>query len=198
MSVRMLSLEGDLSTEELEARYKSSHDVHERQKWQMLWLVSRRKTTREIADFLGVHPQTVRECVCHYNEQGEDSIADKRKLARGGPPPVLDEAGLQALNEALKAPHPDGGLWNGPKVSAWIGAWVGRTVSDYTGWKYLHKLGWSVQSPRPQSSKADPAAQEAFKKSAPANGDAGSDPAPRSGRRGRVAYWTLRKRHKHP
>ena len=39
------------------------------------------------------------------------------------------------------------------------------TVSAVSGWKYLKRLGWTLQTPRPQhQTSAAPEAQQAFKK----------------------------------
>ncbi len=40
-----------------------------------------------------------------------------------------------------------------------------RPVSDVSGWKYLKRLGWTLQTPRPQHQAAATAdEQQAFKK----------------------------------
>ena len=57
------------------------------------------------------------------------------------------------------------GLWTGPKVAAWISETLQRPVSDVSGWKYLKRLGWTLQTPRPQhQAAAPPDEQQAFKK----------------------------------
>ena len=55
------------------------------------------------------------------------------------------------------------GLWSGPKVAAWISETLERPVSDVSGWKYLRRLGWTLQTPRPQhQAAATPDEQQAF------------------------------------
>lgn len=181
--VRLMKLVEHLSTEELKARYKTSKEVKERLRWQVLWLISQQRPTREVSEIVAVDIQTVRRYVWDFNKKGPEAVTDHRKLGRGGVPPLLDAEGMEELRRALEGPPPDGGLWNGPKVAAWLGQRVGRTVSSQTGWRYLHKAGWTLQSVRPASSKANPAAQEAFKKSAPRK--AGERPE----RRGRQGIW---------
>ena len=59
----------------------------------------------------------------------------------------------------------NGGLWTGPKVAAWISETLQRRVSDVSGWKYLKRLGYTLQTPRPQhQAAATPEAQQTFKK----------------------------------
>ncbi|HET8634388.1 MAG TPA: winged helix-turn-helix domain-containing protein [Gemmatimonadales bacterium] len=79
-------------------------------------------------------------------------------------PPRLDAAGMAALTEALGGSAPDGGLWSGPKVAAWMTQRLGRAVSHYRGWAVLRRAGYTRQLPRPQATTADPDAQAAFKK----------------------------------
>ena len=77
----------------------------------------------------------------------------------------LDETQQAALEAALSAPPSDGGLWTGPKVAAWISETLERPVSAVSGWKYLKRLGYTLQTPRPRhEGAATPDAQQTFKK----------------------------------
>ena len=73
---------------------------------------------------------------------------------------------MASLAEAVAGPPPDGGLWTGPKVAAWIGRETGRAhVHPQRGWAYLRRLDQSWQTPRPHHEQAaTPEEQEAFKK----------------------------------
>lgn len=168
--VRRMKLEGHLSEEELKARYKDAKDSIEKERWHCLWLISTGMPTSQVAKTVGRHPQTVREVVWHFNDGGPDSVLDQRKLAKGGVDPIIDQQGLEDLKMALEQPPSDHGIWDGPKVARWIFERTGKKVSKVTGWRYLRKTGWTPQSPRPRSSKADPEAQEAFKKGAVSKG----------------------------
>lgn len=111
---------------------------------------------------MNYHPQTVREIVWRYNEHGPDSMADQRLEARGGHEPLLDQQQCQQLEKALQGPAPDGGLWNSPKVARWMSQLLGRNVDASTGWRWLKRLGWTTQTPRPRSNKANDDDQESF------------------------------------
>ena len=77
----------------------------------------------------------------------------------------MDETQQAALEAALSVPPTDGGLWTGPKVAAWISETLERRVSDVSGWKYLQRLGYTLQTPRPKHQRAaTPDAQQTFKK----------------------------------
>ena len=106
----------------------------------------------------------VRRVVRKYNAEGPDGIPDGR--ANNGLEPMLDKAGLAALEHALEheAP-PGGGLWSGPKVSRWLSARLGRSVHPQTGWAYLtQRLKWSIKVPWSAHPDSDENAVEAFKK----------------------------------
>jgi transposase len=107
----------------------------------------------------------VAEIVRRYAEGGPGGPGDRRR-GNAGAKPLLDRAQRAALAQALRGAPPEGGLWSGPKVAAWIAATTGRQVHPQRGWEYLLKLGFTLQRPRPRHAKADPAAQAAFKKGA--------------------------------
>jgi transposase len=73
----------------------------------------------------------------------------------------------EELREALKAPPPEGGMWNSRKVGEWIERRSGRVVRQkkQRGWEYLKRLGQSPKVPRPRHKQADSHEQEAFEKS---------------------------------
>ena len=97
------------------------------------------------------------------NADGEEALRDKRKTNGGRP--FLDAPQQASLEKALSAPPVDGGLWTGPKVATWISGTLKRPVSAVTGWKYLRRLGWTLQRPRPEhQASATPEAQQTFKK----------------------------------
>ena len=52
----------------------------------------------------------------------------------------LDAAGLAELVLALSQPPPDGGVWTGCKVAAWIADKIGEAVSAKRGWAYLARI----------------------------------------------------------
>jgi transposase len=72
---------------------------------------------------------------------------------------------LVSLDWTIRQASQDKGLWTGPKVADWIAKKTGREkVWSQRGWDYLKKCRYSSQRPRPRHVKADPEAQEEFKK----------------------------------
>jgi hypothetical protein len=71
--------------------------------------------------------------VKRYNEQGPDSLGDRR-LGNGAAPAILTPEALSSLKERVKTPPGDGGLWTGPKVARWLAEFHGRkSVHDQRG-----------------------------------------------------------------
>ncbi len=79
--------------------------------------------------------------------------------------PLLSSEQLAELAEAVRGPAPAGDHWSGRTVAAWMSARLGRVVSEQMGWAYLVRLDGHRRKPRPRHVQADPAAQDAFKKS---------------------------------
>jgi transposase len=109
----------------------------------------------------------ITKLVGRWNTEGFDGLGDRRR-ANSGARPLLNADRLAALAAALEAAPDDGGLWNGRKVAAWMSAYLGREVSPKRGLDYLHRLGFSLQRPRPRHAKsAGPEERAAFKKTSP-------------------------------
>lgn len=160
---KRVTVQTQLTTEELHERYRSATDVVERTHWHILWLIKEGRTPGEIASMLGYTARWVRTIVQRWNKEGEQGIRDQR-LIQPGAPCLLTTEQQQELDEALDQPPADGGLWSGPKVAAWMAQRLGRPVDPRRGWDYLQRLGRSTRVPRPQHEESDQATQQAFKK----------------------------------
>lgn len=175
---RSVALADHLTPEELEGRYRAARDPVERTRLQALWLVAGGRSVAAVAEVVGYSPTWLRTLIRRYNARGADALADGRRANRGGTP-LLPPARQAELRAALAGPAPDGGLWTGPKVAAWMADRLGRPVHPQRGWEQLRRLGLSLQRPRPRETRADPAAHDAFKKGgSPANWTASGGPIP--------------------
>jgi hypothetical protein len=58
---KRLRLKEHLSTEELEARYRKAHYLVLRSHYQIVWLLSLGKLTREVREVTGYSPEWIRE-----------------------------------------------------------------------------------------------------------------------------------------
>jgi transposase len=167
---KTIKLEPHLSAQELEDRYREAHDRVLRSHYQILWLIGLGKSTTRVMEATGYSRGWIRTLARRYNEGGPAAVGDRRH----GNPGARERALLtpdqrEELREALKAPPPDGGMWNSRKVGEWIERRSGRVVRQkkQRGWEYFKRLGQSPKVPRPRHKQPHSREQEAFKKSSP-------------------------------
>lgn len=98
-----------------------------------------------------------------YNAQGPAGLADRRH-ANPGQPTLVSPAKREELRERLAAPPPDGGLWTGPKVAAWLTQQLGRPISSQRAWEALQRTRFSLQQPRPQAMPPSPSPRRPSKR----------------------------------
>jgi transposase len=160
---RRIKLAEHLSVAQLEQRYRQAQAPVTRSHFQILWLLAQGQTAQAAAQVTGYSPYWIGQVARRYNAGGPDALGDRRRHNPGGTWLLSGEQKVQ-LEEALRQPPADGGLWNSRKVAGWMAQATGQTVSPQRGWDYLRLLGYTPQVPRPRHAKADPDAQEGFKK----------------------------------
>ena len=151
-----------LRVDELEQRYRRADDPIARSQWQMVWLLASGLPTGQVARVTGYSVRWVQEIARRYRA-GPQAIGDRRH-GNPGASPLLDAAQQEQLRQALAGPAPDDGIWSCRSVAAWMSQTLGRPVSAQRGWEWMRRLGFTPQRPRPRETRADPVAQEAFKK----------------------------------
>lgn len=151
-----------LTIAELEQRYRGAGDPVARSQWQIVWLLASGMATAEVARVTGYSVRWVQEIARRYRA-GPAALGDRRH-SNPGAAPLLNQEQQEALRAALRGPAPDGGLWSCRTVAGWMSQILGRPVSTQRGWEWMRRLGFTPQRPRPRETRADPAAQEAFKK----------------------------------
>src|SRR5919199_3759272 len=153
------------SPAELGQRYRAARSPIERSHLQVVWLLSRGRGEREVAQVTGYGRRWAGEVARRYDEGGPDGLGDRRRK-NAGARPLLGTEDEAALRVALAEPPADGGLWTGPKVATWMAARLGRKVWPQRGWDYLKKLGHSAQRPR-HAKAASPEERAAYEESWP-------------------------------
>lgn len=161
---RRLRLEPHLAVDELERRYRAAKEPHERSWWQILWLLAKGQTAAAIAESTGYSRYWIGQLVRRYNTQGPAAMHNRQYTHSHRAAPLLSPEQLTELAAAVRGPAPEGDHWLGRSVAAWMGQRLGRPVSVQLGWAYLVRLDGKRRTPRPRHVRADPAAQDAFKK----------------------------------
>lgn len=162
---KRLHLEPHLAATELERRYRAAKDPHERSWWQILWLLTVGHTAAAVAEVTGYSRYWIGQLVRRYNTQGPAGMRNRQHTTSWRAQPMLSPAQQEELRRALAGSTPEGERrWTARAVAAWMSAKLGRPVRVQRGWDYLQRLKHSQQLPRPQHARADPDAQEAFKK----------------------------------
>lgn len=164
---RTIKIDLNLSSEEVENRYRKARDPVRRGYYQILWLIGEGKTTSEVMEVTGYSRGWIQQLARRYNARGPEALGDRCHYNPGARERALltiDQ--LEELTEALRKPPEDGGMWNSRKVGEWIERRTGRAVSQkkQRGWDYLKRLDNSPKVPRPRYEKADKREREAFKK----------------------------------
>lgn len=148
-------------------------------RWHALWLLLRTdepRTPAQVAAVVGLAIPTVRALLHRWNQDGPAGLLDRR--AGNGAQPRLNADQRRALFAALQQRSPDGGLWTGPKVTAYVHDRWGVTVCLQTGWQWLRDLGFTVQVPRPRHPQAAPEAQRRRWKTPPPPAGAAAPASP--------------------
>lgn len=158
-----LTLPPHLSSAEITHRYRTCADGVERLHWQIIWFLDQGHHVPAVAEQLGYTEDWVRLIVHRYIDDGPDGLRDRRR-SNPGAMPLVNATVREELKTRLADPPADGGLWTGPKVATWLSERLERSISPQRAWEVRRALGFTPQRPRPTAVRADPAAQEAFKK----------------------------------
>lgn len=132
-------------------------------------------SAREIAQLLGWSTATVHVMHSRWAKEG-DAVFEVRR--RGGRhhqhlSPEQEQALLAPFVQRARA----GGMLNVSEIAQAYQDRTGKQVAPSTIYRLLDRHGWRKVVPRPRHPKADVAAQEAFKKTAPSGTPRGRAPS---------------------
>jgi hypothetical protein len=164
---RHIHLQPHLSVDDLERRYRTAKEPHERSWWQILWLLAQGRTATELAGVTGYSAYWIGQLAKRYNEHGPAGMHNRQHTTSRRAAPLLSAELQEELRQALAGPAPEDDRWSGRTVAEWMSVRLGRPVSRYRGWVYLQRFKPRPRHglPRPRHALADHAEQEAFKKS---------------------------------
>src|SRR5215204_1314914 len=75
---KTIKLTPHLSSEQLENRYRKAHDPVLRSHYQILWLISEGKTTRQVMEVTGYSRGWIQQLARRYNAAGPEALGDRR------------------------------------------------------------------------------------------------------------------------
>jgi transposase len=168
MSVAIAITRRDLTAGELRAAAARTKDAGAARRMLAIALVLDGADRRTAAEACGMDRQTLRDWVHRYNAEGLAGLANRRAPARARRLTPAQVAELVAWVEAGPDPARDGVVrWRRIDLKRRIAAAFDVELHERTVGKYLAAQGYRRLSVRPRHPKADPEAQEAFKKTSP-------------------------------
>ncbi len=149
------------TAEELYERYKAESDIDARKRLQVLWLVRSGQGVRVTAKQAGVGERTVVRWLCWYRVGGAESVLERvpGHGARGAGAWLSEEQKWLLVEEAAK-----GRFRTYEEAREWIEQEYGVTYRYKGIYSMLSRLDVRPKVPRPISEKADPDAQEGWKR----------------------------------
>jgi transposase len=163
MGHRLTRAASHLSVEEVKERMNTDVRPWVRQHWWIIYnaLVAPRKA-EEIALHTGVSATTVHRVIATYNRLGPPAMETPGKGGRRHE--YLSVPEEQAFLAPFFAQAEKGEIATVAQIQRAYEATVGHEVDDSTIYRLLNRHGWRKLMPRARHPKADPQAQEQFKK----------------------------------
>jgi putative transposase len=178
-----MHIEPHHTTEELQRLAARQTTPRHWRRFRAVILAAAGQSAATIAAALGCTPRAVQKWMRRYNDGGAAALADRP--GRGGKP-RLNPAEHDRLRQRIEAgPTPEDGVcaFHNPDIRRILAAEFGAELGEQAVYDLLHRLDLSSLMPRPIHRKADPEAQEAFKKAPPRPSPRSPRPAPPSGSR---------------
>jgi transposase len=155
----------DLTPAELRAAAGRTKDARAGRRMLAIALVLEGVDRKTAAETCGMDRQTLRDWVHRYNAEGLAGLSNRRSPGRQPRLTPAQKAELAAWVEAGPDPQLDGVVrWRRKDLQARLAARFGVELHERTVGKQLAALGYRRLTVRPRHPKADPEAQEAFKK----------------------------------
>lgn len=155
-STMVLALQDEIRRSD-ESRY--DHRLHG------ILLVAQGMSCLKVSELLGDAPRTVQYWVRRFEQDGLQGLAEGD---RSGRPSRLRPKHLKSINRALRMPPGESGLsvhlWDGKTLAEFLQKKHGILLGVRQCQRLFHQLEFRLRKPRPLIARADPALQEAHKK----------------------------------
>lgn len=150
--------------DELRREARAQKDVRMRIRLQAIVLAKQGRTAGEIAAALDASRRPVQEWVRRYNQSGVEGLRRRRGQGRLQKLSLEERDRLCTRIEAAPREEDEVCTLRGKDVQRILKQEFGKLYHLNGVYALLHRLGYSCLMPRPRHQKADPQAQEAFKK----------------------------------
>jgi transposase len=159
-----MNVEAHHTSQELLKLYKSQSNPRLARRIHGIYLAAKGLSCTQVMEITGAKRRTVQQWVHRYNKDGIGGLPDK---PCSGQPTKLPRHMEEAFCNRIEAgPSKADGVWvlNGPAIQRLLEREFGVVYSLRGVYDLLYRLGYSCLCPRSQHEKADPHAQEEFKK----------------------------------
>ena len=143
----------------LQARYRRECRADVRPRLHGLWLVRAGRTTREVAEVLGVHQRTVQQWLAWYREGGLATVGGHHAGGQGAPSFLTREQRAELADEVAT-----GRFRTAAEIRRWVAERWGARYTEGGMYALLGRLRCAPKVPRPVHEKADHRAQARWKR----------------------------------
>ena len=143
----------------LRARYRRERRADVRPWLHGLWLVRTGRTTREVAEVLGVDERTVQRWLAWYRAGGLAPIEGRHAGSRGAPSFLTAEQKAELAEEVAT-----GRFRTAAEIRRWVEEQWGVCYTEGGMYALLHRLRCAPKVPRPVHEKVDHLAQARWNK----------------------------------
>jgi transposase len=147
--------------EALRGRYRNEEEGEVRSRLHALWLLRTGWNMEQVAEIVGVHYRTVQRWVGWYRHGGVAEVCVHHSGGQGQPAWLTPEQEAAVAEEAAK-----GAFTTAAEARRWVAEQFGVTYRPKGIYGLLRRVRCRPKVPRPVHTKADLAAQEAWKKGA--------------------------------
>ena len=147
--------------EALRQRYRNEEEGEVRTRLQALWLLRTGWNLEQVAEVTGVHYRTVQRWVGWYRQGGTAEVCVHHEGGHGQPSWLTAEQEAAVAEEAAK-----GTFTTAADVRRWVAEQFGVTYRLKGIYGLLRRVRCHPKVPQPIHIKANPEAQEAWKKGA--------------------------------
>jgi transposase len=149
--------EDDAAT--LRSRYQREREVDVRPRLHGLWLVRTGRTTREVAEVLGVEERSVQRWLAWYREGGLTAVTGRHAGSQGAPSFLTAEQRAALADEVAT-----GRFRTAAEIRQWVQERWGVSYTEGGMYALLRRLRCAPKVPRPIHEKTDHLAQARWKK----------------------------------